>query len=443
MDVSGVGKVDGVIGEDELSRYKRTSKKCECGAMIYASMNQEGLWVLRKVFLDHVHKVSPTESKLVKEYRMKKLTTNVRKNLIHFYDEGTPVTQIHGCLGLDKTEEILPTVKDLQHEIYKERRTRLNMAGGDCAAMMEYFEKMQADNSNFYHTHRQDEDARMKDVMWVDARSMATFEYFGDVCMDATYLTNEYELPFVNVVGVNHHGPLILLGCALVSHEDTDTYCWFIRQWLACMSNNPPKSILTDQAAAIRKAISLKMPTARLRWCIWHIMRKIPEKLGKCDGYMDFKSPLKKVIYESFTKEEFESRWISLVNEHKLEANDWLSDLYEERHMWVPAFMKEHFWVGMKTTQRVESINSFFDGFVNRNTKLHEFPLKYNRAMTKRVRDENNADARCSKYERRLVSGFKLEKIYTNTKFQEIQKECAHMMYVYPREERILQDNLV
>lgn len=64
--------------------------------------------------------------------------------------------------------------------------------------------------------------------------------------------------------------------------------------------------------------------------------------------------------------------------------------------------------------------------------------MKYNRAMTKRVRDENDADARYSKYERRLVSGFKVEmfqKIYTDTKFQEIQKECARLMYVYPREE--------
>lgn len=100
------------------------------------------------------------------------------------------------------------------------------------------------------------------------------------MCMDATYLTNEYELPFINIVGVNHHGQSILLGCALVSHEDTDTYCWFVRQWLACMSSNPPNAILTDQAAAIRKALSLEMPEACHRWCIWHIMRKIPEKLG-------------------------------------------------------------------------------------------------------------------------------------------------------------------
>ena len=70
--------------------------------------------MVRKVVLDHVHKVSPTKSKLVKEYRMNKLTTNVKKALINYYDEGVPITQIHGCLGLDRSEDIMPTVKDSQ-----------------------------------------------------------------------------------------------------------------------------------------------------------------------------------------------------------------------------------------------------------------------------------------------------------------------------------------
>lgn len=38
-------------------------------------------------------------------------------------------------------------------------------------------------------------------------RSRAAWEDFGDVvCFDATYLTNEYELPFANFVGVNQNG---------------------------------------------------------------------------------------------------------------------------------------------------------------------------------------------------------------------------------------------
>ncbi|XP_021729707.1 protein FAR1-RELATED SEQUENCE 6-like [Chenopodium quinoa] len=115
--------------------------------------------------------------------------------------------------------------------------------------------------------------------------------------------------------------------------------------------------------------------------------------------------------------------------------------------MWVPAYMKECFWAGMKTTQRVESINRFFDGYVNRKTKLHEFPQKYDMALTQRVSDEVSADERCSKYLRRLVSGFKVEKIfqklYTDNKFQEVQTECSRLMYCNIRGKEVLSENLI
>ncbi|XP_021751731.1 protein FAR-RED IMPAIRED RESPONSE 1-like [Chenopodium quinoa] len=432
MDVAGCGdKVNGVIGADKLSRGKRKLKKCECGATIYVGVNAKGDWEVRKVINVHTHDVNPSMSKLVKEYRMKNYTANVKKVLLNFYEEGVYVSKI--CKGLlhEKEEEEFPSFKDMQHEVYKAKR--LKFEGGDANPMMTYFEWMQEDNQNFYHTHRLDEFGRLKDVLCVDARSRAAYEYFGDVvCFDATYLTNQYELPFVNFVGVNHHGQSILLGCALVSRETTETYKWVFQQWLACMENRAPVAILTDQAALMRNAVAQTMPTARHRWCIWYIVKKFSEKLGKCKGFKDFKSPLKAIIYESFTVEEFDRRWCECMKKFSLEDNEWLVGLYEERHMWIPAFMREYFWVRMKTTQRVESINNFFDGFVNRKMKLCEFPMRYTRAMTKRVQDENEADAKATKYIRRLVSGFRHEaffqKIYTDAKFQEIQRELSRLM---------------
>ncbi|XP_021739471.1 protein FAR-RED IMPAIRED RESPONSE 1-like [Chenopodium quinoa] len=381
MELCGTGGiVNGEIGEDIMQRVKRTSKKCECGAMLYAGVDSDALWVIRKLKNEHDnHTPKLSDAKLVKEYRMKNCTSNVKKKLFNFYEEGVYVRQIHGCMATETGADNLPSVKDLEHEVSKEKR--LKMEGGDAAAMMAYFDRMQEDNQNFYHAHRLDEEGRLKDVLWVDACSRVAYEDFGDVvCFDATYLTNAYALPFANFVGVNHHGQSILLGYTLVSHEDCDTFGWIFRKWLSCMGNKQPGAILTDQAAAMRKPLAQVMPNARHR----------------C--YHDFKSPLKAVVYESFTVAEFERRWTDLIKQFELEDNDWLADLFEERHMWVPAFMKEHFLAGMKTTQRVESINSFFDGFVNRKTRLYEFPNKYTRAMGRRVKAETDADARCGKY---------------------------------------------
>ena len=47
--------------------------------------------------------------------------------------------------------------------------------------------------------------------------------------------------------------------------------------------------------------------------------------------------------------------------------------MYRLRAYWVDAYLKDIFWAGMTTGQSAESINSFFDGFVNANAKLVEF----------------------------------------------------------------------
>ena len=134
------------------------------------------------------------------------------------------------------------TERDLRNVLAKEKKFK--MSGGDTNAMLAYFDRMTADNQNFFHKYRVNDEGRLTDVMWVDARSRVAYEEFRDVvCFDSTYITNEYKLPFSNFVGVNHHGQTILLGCALVSHEDTDTFVWLFNNWLECMGGKVPVGV--------------------------------------------------------------------------------------------------------------------------------------------------------------------------------------------------------
>ena len=48
----------------------------------------------------------------------------------------------------------------------------------------------------------------------------------------------------------------------------------------------------------------------------------------------------------------------------------------------------------MTTSQRSESINSFFDGFVNANTKLVEFVHQYDKVVAARRSSESQQDFR-------------------------------------------------
>lgn len=56
-----------------------------------------------------------------------------------------------------------------------------------------------------------------------------------------------------------------------------------------------------------------------------------------------------------------------------MEENKWLIRMWNRKLHWVPAYLNCFFIAGMTTIGRSESINAYFDGFVNANAHLFEF----------------------------------------------------------------------
>ena len=114
--------------------------------------------------------------------------------------------------------------------------------------------------------------------------------------------------------------------------------------------------------------------------------------------------------------------------------------------MWVPAFLKHLFWAGMKTTQRVESIHRFFDGYLSMHTLLSEFVERYCDALEVRCLSEKRADDNNDRFLRQTYSDFPAElifqKIYTDAKFKEVQRECNRTMYVSEIHRTHVSDNV-
>ncbi|XP_073219702.1 protein FAR1-RELATED SEQUENCE 6-like [Cicer arietinum] len=208
--------------------------------------------------------------------------------------------------------------RDVRNYVNKERRAIGKE--GDGNALISYFCHMREQNSDFFYDIDLDDDFHVRNVFWADARSRAAYEYFGDVVsFDTTYLTNKYNMPFAAFVGVNHHGQSTLLGCGLLSGEDTDSFVWLFKSWLRCMLGKAPLGIVTDQCKAMKNAIELVFPTIRHRWCLWHIMKKIPEKLGQYSEYKKIKFALKKAVYDTVTKEAFQEKWCSFIKKFELQ----------------------------------------------------------------------------------------------------------------------------
>ncbi|XP_042940727.1 protein FAR-RED IMPAIRED RESPONSE 1-like isoform X1 [Carya illinoinensis] len=244
-------------------------------------------------------------------------------------------------------------------------------------------------------------------------------------------------MPFAPFVGVNHHGQSILLGAGLISSEDTETFTWLFQTWLNCMDGDAPKAIITDQDRAMKNAIALVFPNSRHRFCLWHILKKLPEKLGSHGAYKTgLKSQLLNCVYDSHTTEEFERSWAVIIETYNLQENAWLQSLYVERMYWAPVFMKEVFWAGMSTTQRSESMNAFFDGYVHAKTNLKEFVDQFDNALRKKIENENAADFHSFNTAIPVISPSPLEKtfqnIYTCNKFRKVQKEVMGMLASLP-----------
>jgi transposase-like protein len=169
-------------------------------------------------------------------------------------------------------------------------------------------------NDDFYFDIDVDDECRLRNVFWANARSRASYEDFGDmVTFDTTYLTNKYEMSFAPFVGVNHHGQSILLGATLILSEHTASFVWLFETWLKCMKGRAPRAIITDQDRAMKNAINKVFPNARHRFCLWHILKKkkkkkkIPKKFGSNSQYNAIKSAIRNCVYNSHTCDEFDA----------------------------------------------------------------------------------------------------------------------------------------
>ncbi|KAA8541383.1 hypothetical protein F0562_025347 [Nyssa sinensis] len=380
--------------------------KTNCQAKIRAISIDGGSWQVNSLSLDHNHELSPGKARF---YRCNRVMRPYVKRKLEMNDKaGIRMNKSYNACVVEAGGHENMTFLEKDCRNYIEKVRRLQLGQGDAAAVQNYFLKMQANNANFFYAMDLDEKTRLKNLFWADARSRAAYEEFGDVVtFDTTYLTNKYDMPFAPFVGVNHHGHSILLGCGFISNEDTDTFTWLFQTWLTCMSGRAPSGIITDQDKAIKKAIEKVFPNTCHRWCLWHIMKKIPKKLKGYKEYESIKSILQKAVYDTLSPNEFECSWNLMIEKYKLNGNEWLLGMYTERHRWVPAFVKDNFWAGMSTTQRSESMYAFFDGYVNVKTTLKQFVEQYENAL----KDKQFADA------------------YTTAKFKEFQIELTGKIY--------------
>ncbi|KAL4394711.1 hypothetical protein AHAS_Ahas02G0179300 [Arachis hypogaea] len=237
------------------------------------------------------------------------------------------------------------------------RKVRNIFEEDDAKEFGKYLVRMKEKNQNLFFKLNLKGDHCIKHSFWADARNRAAFDYFENmVSFDTTYNTN--------------------------------------------------------------RAIELCMPTTIHRWCIWHIMKKIPRKLNGYKGHIDIEQEMSHVVWNSYTKDAFDRNWNDFLTKYGLGGKKWLSELYEDRHIWIPVYLDHHFWAGMRSTQRSESMHSFFNKFIARNSSLRQF-----------VKEQAEREFDAADFHTVILCATKsaieaqFQHVYTHEKFREVQAQ--------------------
>ncbi|XP_020088291.1 protein FAR1-RELATED SEQUENCE 6-like [Ananas comosus] len=414
---------------------RRLVAKTECKAMMVVKDNaRKNQWEVDYLELNHNHPCDPEMVRFMKCFR----------DLPAWQKEHRPfnakarVAPKRSSMNRASTQD-----KEYVNRPFAQREFRneggkggkLRLVDGDVEALMKFFDKMQAQNSNFFYSWDMDEEGRLKNVYWADARSRAIYQYFSDVVtFDTVYLVNQYMMPFVAFLGVNNHGQSTLLGCGLLADETIENYVWLFKKWLRCMNDKPPDAIITSHSKVIERSVVEVFPNARHRFCLWHILKELPEMSGRTEDKEVLSLRMKKMVYDTLTPTDFEREWVEMINQYRLGDNQWLMSLFEDRKKWVPAYIKDTFWAGLSTIQRSERLDAFFDGYITPETTIKMFVEQYDDAMKHKFDREAYDDYRSFQHRPQLLSGLQFEEqitnLYTINMIQKFQDQVKQLMHV-------------
>ncbi|OMP12327.1 hypothetical protein COLO4_03304 [Corchorus olitorius] len=417
------------------SKRQRTVTRVGCKAQITVKKQTSGKWAVSKLVKEHNHELVPPDK--VHCLRSHRHVSGPARSLIDTLQaagmgpSGVMSVLIKESGGINNVGF---TKVDCQNYMSSSRQRTLGSGG---QVVFDYLKRMQTEDPAFFCAVQGDFGNSNGNIFWADAHSRMNYNHFGDtVTFDTTYRTNRYRVPFAPFTGWNHHGQPVLFGCALLLNESESSFVWLFQTWLAAMSGRHPVSITTDQDRIIRAAVAQVFPETRHRFCKWNVFREAQERLSDVyHSHPTFEAEFQRCINLTEAVDEFESCWESLLIRYNLRDNEWLQSMYNARQHWVPIYLRDTFFGEMSITQRSDSVNSYFDGYINASTNAQNLIKQYEKAVLSRYEKEVKADYDTLNNAPALRTPSPMEKqaanLYTKKIFIKFQEELVETL-AYP-----------
>jgi MULE transposase domain/FAR1 DNA-binding domain/SWIM zinc finger len=414
-----------------LRQREPRSIKTECPAMMVIKDEMlEDKWKVVSLHLEHNHPCTSDMIRFVKCFREIPESVRIQRGIT---DE---MTESVDQLFSEITENFKYPTRPKKGEL--EELGLPPFGEVEVKALVKFLSNAQSKKPDFYHSWDLDEEGRIKHVFWADARSKAAYRYFNDVVtIEQARITARLSLPLIAIVGVNNHGQLVLLGCGILADETKESFVWLLKKWLRCMGGHLPEAVTTDYRKVVTEAVADVFPSARHRYCVWHILKRLGEKMTteKVHQKESIIAEIKKAIYEALSVTDFEKGWKDLVDRFRLGEDEWLSQLYDQRKKWAPVYVNHMFWAGTSAVRRTaEKPDAFFDGLISTKSTLQQFLDQYDGFIKAKLEKEAFEDLRSFYSRQQFMSGLQFEEqigeLYTRNIFHLFQDEVKRLMQV-------------
>ena len=279
--------------------------------------------------------------------------------------------------------------------------------------MLKYFHEKIAENPSFQYAFQVDCDEHITNIFWADAKMILDYAHFGDVVtFDTTFGTNKEYRPFGVFLGLNQFRETTIFGAAILFDETEDSFTWLFETFVAAHNGKQPRTIYTDQDAAMGKAIKNVFIESYHGLCTFHIMQNDVKHLSAAKGEDEDEDKGEEEDEESHILSDFSACMYGYEDEaefqeafdimrSKVHKQTWLDSIYKVKEKWAECYMRDVFSLGVRSTQLSESFNNALKNHLKSDFDIVRFLKHFERTVEdKRAKElESEFEARKKKYQ--------------------------------------------
>jgi MULE transposase domain len=167
---------------------------------------------------------------------------------------------------------------------------------------------------------------RLKGLFIACPESITYLQSHHDVVLiDNTYSTNRFDMPLMDIVGVDHNSNSFFIAFAFLPDQSEGSYQWALGNLKGLFDAlHPtitigPSAISTDCDQALRNAILSIFPESPTLLCLWHANKNIQQhckgKFTSNSAYTDFFAAWLRIV-QSPTTIEYHDRLLQFSTEY-------------------------------------------------------------------------------------------------------------------------------